>query len=81
MKTDMKTRDAMTGELSRIDKRGGLLEGKGAAIALPQGYVSGFPYLLSSDFNRAFAFKNKQQAQRFIDKFKDCLEKPQIIER
>jgi hypothetical protein len=43
-----------------------------------QGYISGIPNLFSSDFDTAFVFKNKEQAEAFITEFADELHNPQI---
>jgi hypothetical protein len=79
MMDKMKLMDAAKRELSKLDKRGGRLEGGGAAIAISSGYVSGFPYLFSGDWNNAFAFRNREQAQSYIDKHGALLKDAKIV--
>ena len=65
--------------LRRIDAAGGETE-TGVIIVTFQGYISGVPSLFSSDFDTAFVFKNKEQAEAFITEFADELHNPQILD-
>jgi hypothetical protein len=69
---------AMIERLRRIDAAGGETE-TGVIIVTYQGYISGIPTLFSTDFNTAFIFKNKDQAETFIAEFSDQLHNPQIL--
>jgi len=68
---------AMLERLRRIDAAGGETE-TGIIIVTFQGYISGIPRLFSTDFNTAFIFKNREQAEAFITEFADELYNPQI---
>ena len=70
---------AMMERLRRIDAAGGETD-TGAIIVTFLGYVSGIPSLFSTDFNTAFIFKNKEQAETFIGEFADELHNPQILD-
>ena len=70
---------AMLERLRRIDAAGGETE-TGVIIVTFHGYISGVPSLFSSDFNTAFVFKNKEQAEAFIAEFADELHNPQILD-
>jgi hypothetical protein len=65
--------------LRRINAEGGETE-TGVIIVTFQGYISGVPSLFSSDFNTAFIFRNKQQAETFIAEFTNELQNPQILD-
>ena len=65
--------------LRRIHAAGGETE-TGVIIVTFQGYVSGIPCLFSTDFNSAFVFKDKEQAQSFITEFAQELNNPQILD-
>ena len=65
--------------LRRINAEGGETE-TGVIIVTFQGYISGVPSLFSTDFNRAFIFKNTEQAESFIKEFADELHNPQILD-
>jgi hypothetical protein len=52
----------------------------GVIIVTFHGYIAGVPSLFSSDFNTAFVFKNKEQAEAFITEFADELRNPQILD-
>jgi len=69
---------AIIERLRRIDAAGGETE-RGVIIVTYQGYISGIPSLFSTDFNMAFVFKNKEQAETFISEFSDELHNPQIL--
>jgi hypothetical protein len=56
---------AMIERLRRIDAAGEETD-TGVIIVTFQGYISGIPSLFSSDFDTAFVFKNKEQAEAFI---------------
>lgn len=73
--------DAMKDELRRLDREAKPLDGSGVFIAVRGGYVSGSPYLLTTNYNNAFAFADVQQAQGFIDKFPGALDGPSIHNR
>lgn len=60
----------MKTELRRIAALDEKCKGKGAIIALENGYIAGLPYLMSTDANRAFRFKHKTQATSFLKKFR-----------
>lgn len=79
--TALMRRGEMMATLERLNSRGGKLEGRGVAVVVAGGYISGFPYLLSTSFSNAFAFKNQAQAQRFVTKYRDDLDSPEIIAR
>ena len=64
--------------LRRINAEGGETD-TGVIIVTFQGYISGVPSLFSSDFNTAFIFRNKQQAETFIAEFTNELQNPQIL--
>ena len=70
---------AMIERLRRIHTAGGETE-TGVIIVTFQGYISGIPSLFSSDFDTAFVFKNKEQAEAFITEFADELYSPQILD-
>ena len=70
---------AMMERLRRIDAAGGETE-TGVIIVTFQGYISGVSILFSTDFNTAFVFKNKEQAEAFITEFADELHNPQILD-
>ena len=70
---------AILERLQRIDAAGGKTE-TGVIIVTFQGYISGIPSLFSSDFDTAFVFKNKEQAEAFITEFADQLHHPQILD-
>lgn len=65
--------------LRRIEAAGGETEA-GVIIVTFQGYISGVPRLFSTDFNTAFIFENKEQAEAFIGEFADELHNPQILD-
>jgi hypothetical protein len=44
-------------------------------------WISGNPYLYSSNYKRAFAFAGEGSARRFIDDFGDVLDAPHVVER
>jgi hypothetical protein len=69
----------MMERLRRIDAAGGETE-IGVIIVTFQGYISGVPSLFSNDFNTAFVFKSKEQAEAFITEFADELHNPQILD-
>src|SRR6185369_9391571 len=70
---------AMMERLRRIDAAGGETD-TGVIIVTFQGYISGVPRLFSNDFDTAFVFKNKEQAEAFITEFADELHNPQILD-
>jgi hypothetical protein len=70
---------AMLERLRRIDSAGGETE-TGVIIVTFQGYISGIPRPFSTDFNTAFIFKDKEQAETFIAEFADELHNPQILD-
>ena len=70
---------AMMERLRRIDAAGGETD-TGVIMVTLQGYISGVPSLFSTDFNTAFVFKNKAQAESFITEFADELHNPQILD-
>ena len=70
---------AMLERLRRIDAAGGETE-TGVIIVTFHGYISGVPSLFSTDFNTAFIFKNREQAEAFITEFVDELYNPQILD-
>ena len=70
---------AMMERLRRIHAAGGETE-TGVIIVTFLGYISGIPTLFSTDFNTAFMFKNKEQAEGFITEFADELHNPQILD-
>jgi hypothetical protein len=69
---------ALIERLRQIDAAGGDTD-EGVIIVTLQGYISGVPNLLSTDFNAAFMFKNTEQAESFIREFADELHHPQIL--
>ena len=70
---------AILERLRRIDAAGGDTE-TGVIIVTLRGYISGVPNLFSTDFNTAFIFKNKEQAESFIKEFAEELHNPQILD-
>ena len=70
---------AMLERLRRIDSAGGETK-TGVIIVTFQGYISGVPNLFSTDFNTAFIFKNREQAEAFITEFAGELYNPQILD-
>ena len=70
---------AILERLRRIDAAGGDTE-TGVIIVTLRGYISGVPNLFSTDFNTAFIFKNKEQAESFIKEFSEELHNPQILD-
>ena len=70
---------AMMERLRRIHAAGGETE-TGVIIVTFQGYISGIPTLFSTDFNTAFIFKDKEQAEAFITEFANELHNPQILD-
>jgi len=69
----------MMERLRRIHAAGGETE-TGVIIVTFRGYISGIPSLFSADFNTAFIFKNREQAEAFITEFADELDNPQILD-
>ena len=69
---------AMMERLRRIDAAGGETETR--IIVTFQGYISGIPSLFSTDFNTAFIFKNREQAEAFVTEFAEELHNPQILD-
>jgi hypothetical protein len=69
---------AMLERLRRIHAAGGETE-TGVIIVTLLGYISGIPSLFTTDFNTAFIFKNKEQAETFIAEFSDELHNPHIL--
>jgi hypothetical protein len=70
---------AIMERLRRIHAAGGETE-TGVIIVTFRGYLSGIPSLFSTDFNTAFIFKNREQAEAFITEFADELHNPQILD-
>ena len=70
---------ALLERLRRIDAAGGDTE-TGVIIVTLQGYISGVPTLFSADFNTAFIFKDREQAEAFITEFTNELDNPQILD-
>ena len=70
---------ALLERLRRIDTAGGDTE-TGVIIVTFQGYISGVPTLFSTDFNTAFIFKDREQAEAFISEFTNELDNPQILD-
>lgn len=70
---------AILERLRRIDAAGGETETAVIIVTL-RGYISGVPSLFSTDFNTAFIFKNKEQAESFIKEFAEELHNPQILD-
>jgi hypothetical protein len=70
---------AMMERLRRIHAAGGETE-TGVIIVTFRGYIAGIPSLFSTDFNTAFIFKNREQAEAFITEFADELDNPQILD-
>ena len=70
---------AMLERLRRIDAAGGDTD-TGVIMVTFQGYISGIPSPFSTDFNKAFIFKDKEQAETFIAEFADELRNPQILD-
>src|ERR1044072_97939 len=68
---------AMLERLRRIDAAGGTT-GTAKKRVTFQSYILGIPRLFSTDFNTAFIFKNREQAEAFIAEFADELHNPQI---
>jgi hypothetical protein len=59
--------------LGEIDAAHEKTEGRGAILAGPGVYLSGFPYLFSADMRAAFVFKNCAQAARALADFNSLL--------
>ena len=70
---------AILERLRRIHAAGGDTE-TGVIIVTLRGYISGVPTLFSTDFNTAFVFKDKEQAETFIKEFAEELHTPQILD-
>ncbi len=70
---------ALLERLRQIDAAGGETE-TGVIIVTFQGYISGVPSLFSTDFNTAFVFKDRVQAEAFITEFTHELDNPQILD-
>ena len=70
---------AMLERLGRIDAAGGETE-IGVMIVTFHCYRSGIPRLFSTDFNTAFIFKNREQAEAFVTEFAEELHNPQILD-
>jgi len=80
--TDYQTlRDAAMERLFELDRRGEPLVGHGVSIVTKKGWVSGLPYLFSTDYSRAFAFADEGSACVFIYEFGDLLDQPRVVER
>lgn len=60
----------MRDELKRIHTLAEKCSGKGTVIALDRGYIAGVPFIFSTDSARAFRFKNKTQAAKFLKRFR-----------
>ena len=68
--------------LRELDAAGVSLAGAGVSIICGnRHWISGNPYLYSSNYKRAFAFAGEGSAERFIEDFGDILEMPRIVER
>ena len=72
-------REAMLMRLLQIHDAGGDTD-KGAMIVTHEGYLSGIPDFYSQDFNDAFRFKDRAQAESFIAEFPDALHNPQVLD-
>lgn len=61
--------ERLKARLIEIDAAGERHEGTATYIRTGTGYLSGSPYLWSSDVNRAFIFRDREQAERLIRSF------------
>jgi len=54
---------------------------EGAMIVTFEGYICGVPNLFTNDANEAFCFKDRAQAELFIEDFRDApLMSPQVLD-
>ncbi len=74
-------RQELMERLQQIDSEHKPAREQGVVIAAFHGYLSGNPYLFSSQAQRAFVFINEAQAQAIIQDFGDVLEHPRIVRR
>ena len=80
MTSRMTKYEEMMAYLRKLDAEGEKLNGAGVIVTVRSGYVSGLMYLYSSDFNKAFVFRDRKQAQDFIDKFARHMVEPKCID-
>jgi hypothetical protein len=67
--------------LRELDAAGVRLAAGVSIICGNRRWISGNPYLYSSNYKRAFAFAGEGSARRFIDDFGDVLDAPRVVER
>jgi len=67
--------------LAEIDASREKTEKGGAMLVGPGVYLSGFPYLFSSDIRAAFVFKNCAQAARVLADFNGLLHGFSVVPR
>lgn len=53
---------------------------EGSMIVTFEGYLSGISEFFSQDFNDAFVFKDRAQAESFVAEFADALKNPQVLD-
>jgi hypothetical protein len=59
-------------------EEGGTTEG--AMVVTYEGYVCGVPDFFTNDATEAFRFKDRTQAENFIEEFADALLNPQALD-
>ena len=72
-------REAMLKRLRQIHSEGGETE-HGATIVTLNGVLSGEPNLFSMNFEDAFTFRGRTQAESFVEEFFDLLEHALILD-
>jgi hypothetical protein len=73
-------REAMREWLKQIDDEGGDTD-EGAIIVTLEGYISGGePDFFSTDFDEAFMFEDREDAEDFLAEFADILKNPQVLD-
>jgi hypothetical protein len=73
------SRETMTNRLGEIHTQGGERE-HGVMIVTKEGVLSGEPNLFSMNFEDAFTFKDRAQADKFYDEFFNVLKNALILD-
>ena len=77
----LERRAAMMARLQQIhDHAAGEGTAEGATIVTFEGYISGIPEFFTNDCNEAFRFKNREQAESFVEEFAAALLNPQVLD-
>ena len=77
----MGLRKEMMERMVEIHEKGaGLDTSEGVMIVTLEGYISGVPEFFVKDVHEAFTFKDRAQAEDFINEFADALHNPQVLD-